>query len=322
MPFIPSSNPSYILTCIDSHKDVLRQVSFSSREYFVRLFALCKPDQFNESVANAWMLSKSECISSLLAGLATSADTGNEDLVIASRAAVAAVITNSSSSNSSISLGDDDHLAKICMALFHNLKLYQGQDRVIVPTLELMAYLFHIGAAQRCRDLNLRQLCLLTQKAGYKTGNVRKLEACIKVYGGIASSSSTTTTTAAAAAAVTQENTTHEKDNGQHDMTSELGLKRKEGIAESKRRLGALLVHPWPRVRNLVIDELWGLLSLSMPCSSSSSSLSSPSTTTTSSLSNDGQHVQAQQREKLLSVDWGKADKNTIKTLVGSLGLD
>jgi tubulin-specific chaperone D len=264
------------------------------------------------------MLSESECISSLLAGLATSADTGNEDLVIASRAAVAAVITNSTIS-SSTSLGDDDHLAKICMALFHNLKLYQGQDRVIVPTLELMAYLFHIGAAQRCRDLNLRQLCLLTQKAGYKTGNVRKLEACIKVYGGIASSSGATTTTAAA---VTQENTTDEKDNGQHDMTSELGLKRKEGIAESKRRLGALLVHPWPRVRNLVIDELWGLLSLSMPCSSSSSSLSSPSTTT-SSLSNDGQHVQAQQqREKLLSVDWGKADKNTIKTLVGSLGLD
>ncbi|KAF7529424.1 hypothetical protein G7054_g9872 [Neopestalotiopsis clavispora] len=304
-----------------SHKDVLRQVSFSSREYFVRLFALCKPDQFNESVANAWMLSESECISSLLAGLATSADTGNEDLVIASRAAVAVVITNSTSS-SSTSSGDDDHLAKICMALFHNLKLYQGQDRVIVPTLELMAYLFHIGAAQRCRDLNLRQLCLLTQKAGYKTGNVRKLEACIKVYGGIASSSGATTTTAAA---VTQENTTDEKDNGQHDMTSELGLKRKEGIAESKRRLGALLVHPWPRVRNLVIDELWGLLSLSMPCSSSSSSLSSPSTTTTSSLSNDGQHVQAhqqQQREKLLSVDWGKADKITIKTLVGSLGLD
>ncbi|KAK6194216.1 DNA-directed RNA polymerases II 24 kDa polypeptide (RNA polymerase II subunit 5) [Pestalotiopsis sp. IQ-011] len=276
-----------------SHTNILSQVSFSSRAYFIRLFNLCKPDQFNETVSTAWTLSESECVSSLLAGLATSADTGNEDLVIASRAAVAEICRIS---------GDD--LSKICMALFHNLKLYQGQDRVVVPTLELVAYLFQIGAAQRCRDLNLRQLCLVTQKAGYKTGNVRKLEACIKVYGGIASTETTADEGVDTAAS---------------DMTSELGLKRKEGIAESRRRLGALLVHPWPRVRNLVIDELWGLLSLPPPtCPLPNSDVSDAAATTP-------QHVQQQQqarREKLLSVDWGKADKTATKTLVGSLGLD
>lgn len=276
------------------HTNILSQVSFSSRTYFIRLFNLCKPDHFNETVSTAWTLSESECVSSLLAGLATSADTGNEDLVIASRAAVAEICRIS---------GDD--LSKICMALFHNSKLYQGQDRVVVPTLELVAYLFQIGAAQRCRDLNLRQLCLVTQKAGYKTGNVRKLEACIKVYGGIASS--------------TTETTADEKvDTAASGMTSELGLKRKEGIAESRRRLGALLVHPWPRVRNLVIDELWGLLSLPP-------STCPPPNSDVSDAAAAPQHVQQQQqarREKLLSVDWGKADKTAIKTLVGSLGLD
>ncbi|ETS82601.1 hypothetical protein PFICI_04477 [Pestalotiopsis fici W106-1] len=312
-----------------SHTDILRQVSFSSREYFIRLFSLCKPHQFKEPVANAWTLSESECISSLLAGLVTSADTGNEDLVIASRAAVAG-----------ISRISDDDLSRICMALFHNLKLYQGQDRVIVPTLELVAYLFQIGAAQGCHDLNMRQLCLLTQKAGYKTGNVRKLEACIKVYGGIASlslSPASITTTTTVMTRTTGAETTDEHDTG--DMTSELGLKRKEGIAESKRRLGALLVHPWPRVRNLVIDELWGLLSMSTPSSLSSSpvlpsSLLNLDGDGSGSSSNDllsdataaattAQHVQAQLlQDKMLSVDWGKADKTTIKTLVGSLGLD
>lgn len=285
---------SCLLSRITSHTNILSQVSFSSRAYFIRLFNLCKPGQFNETVSAAWTLSESECVSSLLAGLATSADTGNEDLVIASRAAVAEICRIS---------GDD--LSKICMALFHNLKLYQGQDRVVVPTLELVAYLFQIGAAQRCRDLNLRQLCLVTQKAGYKTGNVRKLEACIKVYGGIASS--------------TIETTADEKvDTAASGMTSELGLKRKEGIAESRRRLGALLVHPWPRVRNLVIDELWGLLSLPpLTCPPPNSDVSDAAAAP--------QHVQQQQqarREKLLSVDWGKADKTAIKTLVGSLGLD
>lgn len=236
------------------------------------MFELCNVDHLDEIIARSWTLSESECISNLLAGLATSADTGNEDLVIASRAAVAKICSTS-----------QDHLTKICMSLIHNLKLFQGQDRVVVPTLELVAYLFHIGFAQQCKAINLRQLSLLTQKAGYKTGNVRKIEACIKVYGGIAS-------------------TAHEiEDTATGDMFG-LELKRKEGIIESKRRLGALLNHPWPRVRNLAIDELWGLLSLSVSSCSDETN----------------QHVQ----DDLLSIDWGKAEKSAIQMLVGNLGID
>jgi tubulin-specific chaperone D len=222
---------------------------------------MCNTDRLHAAIADAWALSETECTSCLLAGLATSADTGNEDLVIASRAAIAKICRSST-----------HDLTKICMALIHNLKQYQGQDRVVVPTLELIAYLSHVGLFQKCKDVNLRQLCLLTQKAGYKTGNIRKIEACIKVYGGVASANIDIEVAA--------------------DAASELELKRQEGSVEAKRRLGALLSHPWPKVRNLIIDELWGLLS--------------------------GKQLE----RELLSVDWGKAEKTKVKTLLGVLDLN
>ena len=155
-------------------------------------------------------------IAELLAGLVTSADTGNEDLVIASRAALSEFCETG-----------PDNLDLICQALLHNLKTHQGQDRIIVPTLEIIAFLFHVDLFQQSQ-VNLRSLCLQTQKAGYKTGNVRKLEACIKVYGGVAGMPENRDTAV--------------------------------GIQEARKRLGTLLHHPWPRVRSTVIDELWGLL--------------------------------------------------------------
>ena len=203
----------------------------------------------------------------MLAGLVTSADTGNEELVIASRAAVAGFCDESTG-----------NLSKIAGAQLKNLKTHQGQDRVVVPTLELTAYLFHVGALHRSQDINLRQLCLLTQKACYKTGNVRKIEACIKVYGGVA----------AAQARVDDTET----------MPPELVSKRQEGITEARRRLGALLIHPWPHVRALVVDELWGL--------------SSP----------EEQASEGSVASKLLSVDWGRSEKASTKKAVGELGLD
>ncbi|ORY62966.1 tubulin folding cofactor D C terminal-domain-containing protein [Pseudomassariella vexata] len=262
------AQPALALLLLPSHAEIFTTSSFSSKGYFACLFGLCRPDRFLESIAESWKLSETDCTSSLLAGLSTAADTGNEDLVIASRAAVAEFCEQST-----------DHISQICMALINNLKLHQGQDRVIVPTLELLAYLFQIGIMQRFKGLNLRQLCLLTQKAGYKSGNVRKIEACIKVYGGVGSM-------------------TEEEDTANAEMTSELGLMRQEGIAEARKRLGALLMHPWPRVRTLVVDELWG-----------------------STLLSEKTDVSGNRVAKLMSVDWGKADKAQIKNMVGELGL-
>ncbi|KAI1651348.1 tubulin folding cofactor D C terminal-domain-containing protein [Daldinia loculata] len=239
------------------------KLSFSSKDYFDFLLRLCDKERLDQVAAQFWTLSVDDCTSILLAGLVTSADTGNEDLVIVSRASLA-----------NFCGGSTENRKQICTALLRNLKQYQGQDRVIVPTLEVVAYLFHVGVLQRCPEINLRQLCVLVQKAAYKTGNVRKLEACIKVYGAIAAV---------------------DADDDVPDISPELATKRREGVLEARKRLGVLLVHPWPKARCLVVDELWGLV-----------------------YDNDGDT----KRAKLLSVDWSKAEKAYVKNIVGELGLE
>jgi hypothetical protein len=184
----------------------------------------------------------------LMAGFVTSADTGNEDLVIASRAALTDFCSASPA-----------NLSLVCNALLRNLKTRQGQDRVIVPTLEIIAFLFHVGLFQCCEDVDLRSLCLQTQKSGYKTGNVRKIEACVRVYGGVAA----------------------------------MGGGGEPGVQEARKRLGALLFHPWPKVRTMVVDELWGLVG---------------------EQDHDG--------DRLTGVDWGKAQKSEIRAVVQGLLLE
>jgi len=298
------------------------------------------------------------CTSSLLAGLVTSADTGNEDLVIVTRAALAEFCEAS-----------DENLRQVCGSLLCNLKLYAAQDRVLVPTLEVVAFLFHVGILQHCCApaptntvkntdtdkssggtfrLNLKQLCLLVQKAGYKTGNVRKLEACIKVYGAIAAVKTrttpalieghATTTTATIAAATHRNKVSTEGDveqeqkrkkdisgNGGNGTTEAERLAtaksfafgggpgwiRQEGDdggpAEARKRLGALLLHPFPKVRSLVVDELWNLLALGGG----------------HEIDDDEGEKGREETEKnlLLGVDWGRADKARVKRLVSELRL-
>jgi hypothetical protein len=149
-----------------------------------------------------------------------------------------------------------------------NLRIAGQQDRVIVPTLEVIAYLFHVGVFggddESGSVVDYKGLCLLVQRAGYKSGNVRKIEACVRVYGAVAA------------------------------LSQEEDKQTAEGVKEAKKRLGALLLHPWPRVRSMVVDELWGLLVVA---------------------------DQEKKAEKLLGADWGKAEKEAIKRLVGELGL-
>ncbi|KAI0553332.1 tubulin folding cofactor D C terminal-domain-containing protein [Xylaria curta] len=311
-----------------------QQLSFTSKDYFSFLFTLRDITRLNIGASDS-ILSIEGCTCSLLAGLVTSADTGNEDLVVETRASLAELCETS-----------DETLRQVCGSLLYNLKLYAGQDRVLVPTLEIIAYLFHAGLLQRCYSIQslvgadvintnnegalypgLKQLCLLVQKAAYKTGNVRKLEACIKVYGAIAAVETGPTTTETATRTVTMNTPKGGNVNeiggtgGNVDVagrldtagTSDLKLaqdRQDEGVAESRKRLGALLLHPWPRVRSMVVDELWNLL--------------------TSRQSRDegsgGGHEVGQGKEgemkMLLGVDWGKADKTHIKKIARELGLE
>ena len=77
-------------------------------------------------------------------------------------------------------------------------------------------------------------------------------------------------------------------------------LQLQAAVREARKRLGALMLHPWPRVRSLVVDELWGLFCL------------------------DGEREVESGNDKasvLRGVDWGRADKAAVKALVGELGL-
>lgn len=233
-----------------------RSLTFSSQEYFHTLLSLIQVDYLVPALRDIAQTQTQDWMAHLLSGFVTSADTGNEDLVIASRAALTSFCDASA-----------ETLELVCGALLQNLKTYQAEDRILVPTLEMVAFLFHVNIFQRSHGVNMRGLCLQAQKAGYKTGNVRKIEACVKVYGGVAG------------AGLGSE----AGDSGTADA----------GVQEAKKRLGALLFHPWPKVRTMVVDALWN-------CTAE----------------------EDRPREKLLRVDWGRAQKAEIKSVVHELRLE
>ncbi|SPQ25150.1 ca62311a-f41f-42a4-b0d9-fcc146c57147 [Thermothielavioides terrestris] len=229
----------------------LRRSTFSSKSYFLFLLDLLRQDWLHPAVSlvkadpDRWM-------DALLSGFVSSADTGNEELVIAARAALCEFCERSAA--------DTD---AVCAALARNLKSWQGTDRVLVPTLEVVAFLFHVGIFARNSSVNYSNLCLQVQKACYKTGNVRKIEACIKVYGAIAEL----------------------RRDALPAADSSDSQRKEEGIRQARTRLSALMFHPWPRVKSMVVDELWGVYS------------EEPAT------------------QALKGVDWGRAEKEKIKSV-------
>ena len=289
---------------------MLRKSTFSSRPYFCFLLDLLSQDWLRPDISDSVKADQEKWMDELMAGYVSSADTGNEELVIATRAALCDFCEQSASNTDAV-----------CNALFRNLKSRQGQDRVLVPTLEVIAFLFHVGVFAACGEVNYKSLCLQVQKAGYKTGNIRKIEACIKVYGAIAALSFSSTTpanegqAAAAAAAVSLPVQVQDRHPGQ---------KADEGSRDARKRLGALMLHPWPRVRSMVVDELWGLgLMLSPTTSSASASSYEVASSPSAAIGNDAEddHHGAGGGggfavEKLKGVDWGKAEKGVVRTLV------
>lgn len=225
-------------------------LTFSSQAYFAAILELQPSDLSLDQIE----LSDIRWMTELMAGYVTSADVGNEDLVIASRTALCEYCNV-----------NKDRLELVCDSLLQCLRKYQWQDRVVVPALEIIAFLLDVGLFQVTGSINFRNLCIFTQKASYKTGNVRKIIACIKVYGGVASIKADQSSSAYA------------------------------GVVEARKRLGALLFHPWPRVRSAVVDEIWGLVGIGPEgeeqCDSSA----------------------------LLGVDWSEASKGSIQSVVTDL---
>ncbi|KJZ79234.1 hypothetical protein HIM_01385 [Hirsutella minnesotensis 3608] len=279
----PEAQAAICLTLQESHASRLCRLGHSTKSYFDMLLGLASSDWLH-----AWLpaLDVETFVAELLAGFVTSADTGNDDLVIASRAALTDFCV-ASSSNTTL----------LCQGLLSNLRTHQGDDRVLVSTLEVTAFLLKCGVFQSCRGVDMREIVRQTQKAGYKTGSVRKLMACVRVYGGVAFMRSAATTVGETD---TKSQGRDVSGHGDNDEDVDRHAIADNGAKEARKRLGALMYHPWPRVRSAVVDELWGLLD----------------DEATGDLAVDGRR-----RQKLLGIDWAKANREAIHTMVGELGL-
>ncbi|KAG9241211.1 tubulin folding cofactor D C terminal-domain-containing protein [Calycina marina] len=166
----------------------------TSEPYFRFILNLCfnKPEVHSLGAAE------------LLSGYVGSANTGSEELVRASRAALVAFC-----------LLSEDNSRLICGALVAVLKVNLTNDRVLVPTLEAIAFLFDMQIFQDS-GVDWKTLHITVQKSHFKTGNIRKLEAAIHVYGGLG-----------------------------------------EFYAPAIEKLTTMAIHPFPRVRERVVDTMF-----------------------------------------------------------------
>jgi tubulin-specific chaperone D len=84
----------------------------------------------------------------LFEGLVSSADTGSEDLIRVSRAALADFCEHERS-DGIILPEETDPSGFVCECLLEVAKRNISNDRVLVPTLEAMSFLFDMGIIQR-----------------------------------------------------------------------------------------------------------------------------------------------------------------------------
>ena len=108
----------------------------------------------------------------------------------------------------------------LCTYLTDLLRENISNDRLAVPTLEFVAFLFEAGVLQRLRDQDFAWKRLFTnvRKAHFKSGNVQKIEAAVKIYAGMMAVPSV--------------------------------------IPEVQEKLYSMLLHPYPKIRNAAANTL------------------------------------------------------------------
>ncbi|KAJ5945826.1 hypothetical protein N7454_002665 [Penicillium verhagenii] len=156
----------------------------------------------------------------LLRGLATSAVAGAEGLVRASRAALIQFLNiHNSNSDPKILI---EFLQVLSTALDENIQ----DDRYAIPIVELIAFLLDTYYSYTIAGPNgsnpiFRRLFILVQKAHFRTANISRLEGAVKVYAALS------------------------------------GL---ESLREDVlKKLTAMLLHPFPRVRSSAAEYLYTL---------------------------------------------------------------
>lgn len=117
----------------------------------------------------------------LLQGLATSAVAGTEGLVRASRSAMIEFFNAREAVERQAVL--ITFLRVLCTILSDNLQ----DDRYAIPTIEFLAFLIDSYAIS-AHELNpvFRKVFVLVQKAHFRSSNLARLEAAVKVYAALA----------------------------------------------------------------------------------------------------------------------------------------
>lgn len=185
---------------IDGSNSMISDISQTSTvEYFLQLLSLC-----SHALTQDWIRKP------LIEGYVTSGGAGSESLLGASRAAFV-VYTESL---------EVDTLVILCTHLTDLIRANISNDRLAVPTLEFLAFLFEAGVPQRLRDQDFAWKRLFTEvrKAHFKSGNVQKIEAAVKIYAGMMSVPRVRT--------------------------------------EVQEKLSSMLLHPYPKIRNAAADAL------------------------------------------------------------------
>lgn len=146
----------------------------------------------------------------LLEGYVTSGGAGSESLLAASRAAFVFY-------TESLDLAT---LAVLCTYLIDIIRESVSNDRIAVPSLDFVAFLFEADVLQRLRhqDFAWKKLFTEVRKAHFKSGNVQKIEAAVKIYAGM------------------------------------IAVPRVS--VEVQEKLCSMLVHPYPKIRNAAADAL------------------------------------------------------------------
>ena len=115
---------------------------------------------------------------------------------------------------------DLETLGMLCTYLTDLIRENISNDRLAMPTVEFVAFLFEAGVLQRLRDQDFawRRLFNEVRKAHFKSGNIQKIEAAVKIYAGM------------------------------------MAVPRVR--AEVQEKLCSMLLHPYPRIRNAAADAL------------------------------------------------------------------
>ena len=108
----------------------------------------------------------------------------------------------------------------LCTYLIDLLRENISNDRLAVPTLEFVAFIFEAGVLQRLRDQDFawKRLFTTVRKAHFKSGSVQKIEAAVKIYAGMIAVPSVR--------------------------------------IEVQEKLYSMLLHPYPKIRNAAADAL------------------------------------------------------------------